>query len=89
MGKDDNQQMVMLPEPIFVNIADADSDGSLEHFITTIQNNNHCLMKDWESTFPIEHVRQPRRTILARYRRTMTRNSTGSRCEMQNHEHVA
>jgi Integrase zinc binding domain len=59
MGKDDNQQMVMLPEPIFVHIADVDSDGSLEHFITIVQNNNHSLMKEWESTFPIEHVDNP------------------------------
>jgi RNase H-like domain found in reverse transcriptase/Integrase zinc binding domain len=55
-GKDDNQQMVMLPKPIFVHIADADSDGSLEHFITIVQNNNHHLMKEWEGTFPIKCV---------------------------------
>jgi hypothetical protein len=48
--------MVMLPKPIFVHIADADSDGSLEHFITIVQNNNHHLMKEWEGTFPIKRM---------------------------------
>jgi hypothetical protein len=59
MGKDDNQQMVMLPEPIFVHVANADSDGSLEHFITIVQNNNYQLIKEWESTFPIERIDNP------------------------------
>jgi hypothetical protein len=59
MGKDDNQQMVMLPEPIFVCVANADSKGSLEHFITIVQNNNHQLMKEWKGTFPIECVDNP------------------------------
>jgi hypothetical protein len=55
-GKNDNQQMVMLPEPLFIRVADKDSPGSVEHFITIVQNNNHALMKEWESTFPIERV---------------------------------
>jgi hypothetical protein len=46
--------MVMLPEPIFIRIFDADSDGSLEHTITTIQNAHRTLMKEWEGTFPIK-----------------------------------
>jgi RNase H-like domain found in reverse transcriptase/Reverse transcriptase (RNA-dependent DNA polymerase)/Integrase zinc binding domain/Chromo (CHRromatin Organisation MOdifier) domain len=58
-GKDDNQQMVMLPEPIFIRVFDADSDGSLEHTITTLQNAHHALMKEWENTFPIERVDTP------------------------------
>jgi hypothetical protein len=61
MGKDDNQQMVMLPKPIFIHVADVDSPGSLEHFITIVQNNNHRLMKEWESTFPIECMDNPDR----------------------------
>jgi Integrase zinc binding domain len=56
MGKNDNQQMVMLPEPLFICVADEDSLGSIEHFITIVQNNNHSLMKEWEDTFPIEHI---------------------------------
>jgi RNase H-like domain found in reverse transcriptase/Reverse transcriptase (RNA-dependent DNA polymerase) len=54
MGKNDNQQMIMLPEPLFIRVADEDSFGSIEHFITIVQNNNHSLMKEWEGTFPIE-----------------------------------
>jgi hypothetical protein len=54
MGKNDNQQMIMLPEPLFIRVADEDSLGSIEHFITIIQNNNRSLMKEWEGTFPIE-----------------------------------
>jgi Integrase zinc binding domain len=48
--------MVMLPEPLFIRIADEDSPGSVEHFITVVQNNNHTLMKEWEDMFPIEQV---------------------------------
>jgi RNase H-like domain found in reverse transcriptase/Integrase zinc binding domain len=59
MGKNDNQQMVMLPEPLFICVADEDSPGSVEHFITIVQNNNRTLMKEWESTFPIERVDTP------------------------------
>jgi Integrase zinc binding domain len=59
MGKNDNQQTVMLPEPLFICVADEDSLGSIEHFITVVQNNNHSLMKEWENTFPIERVDNP------------------------------
>jgi Integrase zinc binding domain/Chromo (CHRromatin Organisation MOdifier) domain/RNase H-like domain found in reverse transcriptase len=56
MGKNDNQQMVMLPKPLFIRAANEDSPASIEHFITIVQNNNHPLMKEWENTFPIERV---------------------------------
>ena len=49
----------MLPEPIFIRVFDANSDGSLEHTITTIQNAHHTLMKEWEGTFPIKRVDTP------------------------------
>jgi RNase H-like domain found in reverse transcriptase/Reverse transcriptase (RNA-dependent DNA polymerase)/Integrase zinc binding domain len=58
-GKNDNQEMIMLPEPLFIRVADEDSPGSVEHFIMIVQNNNHTLMKEWESTFPIECVDSP------------------------------
>jgi Integrase zinc binding domain/Chromo (CHRromatin Organisation MOdifier) domain len=48
--------MVLLPEPIFIRVFDTDSEGSLEHFITVVQNNQRALMKEWERTFPIEHI---------------------------------
>jgi RNase H-like domain found in reverse transcriptase/Reverse transcriptase (RNA-dependent DNA polymerase)/Integrase zinc binding domain/Chromo (CHRromatin Organisation MOdifier) domain len=59
MGKNDNQQMVLLPEPIFIRVFDADSEGSLEHFITVVQNNQRPLMEEWERTFPIERIDSP------------------------------
>jgi RNase H-like domain found in reverse transcriptase/Integrase zinc binding domain/Chromo (CHRromatin Organisation MOdifier) domain len=59
MGKNDNQQMIMLPEPLFICVADEDSPGSVEHFVTIVQNNNRTLMKEWESTFPIKRVDGP------------------------------
>jgi Integrase zinc binding domain/RNase H-like domain found in reverse transcriptase len=58
-GKNNNQQMVMLPEPLFIRVADEDSPGSIEHFITIVQNNNPSLMKEWENTFPIERIDSP------------------------------
>jgi len=33
-GKQDNQQITILPEATFIRIADADSDNSLESMIT-------------------------------------------------------
>jgi hypothetical protein len=54
MGKDNNQQTIILPEPIFVRLADANSDGSLKHTITIIQNHYHHTMREWEGVFPIE-----------------------------------
>jgi hypothetical protein len=53
-GKDDNQQMTMIPEAAFIRLVGPDSDGSIEHTITIIQNHNHMLMTEWEETYPIE-----------------------------------
>jgi hypothetical protein len=36
-----------------------DSDGSIEHTITIIQNHNHILMREWEKTYLIKHVDNP------------------------------
>jgi hypothetical protein len=55
-GKDDNQQMTMIPEAVFIRLADPNSDRSIEHAITIIQNHNHALMDGWTSTYPIEHI---------------------------------
>jgi Integrase zinc binding domain len=52
--------MVMLPEPLFIRTANKDSLDSIEHFITIVQNNNRTLMKEWENTFPIEHIDDPK-----------------------------
>jgi hypothetical protein len=58
-GKDNNQQMTMIPEAAFIRLTGPDSDGSIEHTITIIQNHNHSLMDEWEKTYPIEHVDNP------------------------------
>jgi hypothetical protein len=49
----------MIPEAAFIRLAGPDSDGSIKHTITIIQNHNHTLMKEWEGTYPIEHVDNP------------------------------
>jgi hypothetical protein len=58
-GKDDNQQMTMIPEAAFITLAGPDSNGSIKHTITIIQNHNHALMDKWERTYPIEQVDNP------------------------------
>jgi RNase H-like domain found in reverse transcriptase/Integrase zinc binding domain len=55
-GKDDNQQMTMIPEAAFIRLAGPNSDGSIEHTISIIQNQNHTLMEEWIGIYPIEHV---------------------------------
>jgi hypothetical protein len=55
-GKDDNQQMTMIPEAAFMRLAGPNSDGLIKHMITIIQNHNHTLMDEWEGIYPMEHV---------------------------------
>jgi hypothetical protein len=55
-GKDNNQQMTIIPEAAFIRLAGPNSNGSIEHTITIIQNHNHALMKEWKGTYPIECV---------------------------------
>jgi hypothetical protein len=58
-GKDDNQQMTMIPEAAFIRLAGPNSDGSIEHTITIIQNHNHALMEEWTGIYPIERIDNP------------------------------
>jgi hypothetical protein len=51
--------MTMILEAAFIRLAGPDSNGSIEHTITIIQNHNHALMKEWEGTYPIESVDNP------------------------------
>jgi hypothetical protein len=51
--------MTMIPEVAFIRLAGPNSDGSIEHMIMIIQNHNHALMKEWERTYPIEHIDNP------------------------------
>jgi len=55
-GKDDNQQITILPEATFIRVADADSDNSLESMITDCQNQYETTMKEWEATYPIKSI---------------------------------
>jgi RNase H-like domain found in reverse transcriptase/Integrase zinc binding domain/Chromo (CHRromatin Organisation MOdifier) domain len=55
-GKDDNQQMTMIPEAAFIRLFRPDSDGSIEHTISIIQNQNRALMEEWTGIYPIEQV---------------------------------
>jgi hypothetical protein len=58
-GKDDNQQITMIPEAAFIRLAGPDSNRSIEHTITIIQNHNHTLMNKWERTYPIKCMDNP------------------------------
>jgi hypothetical protein len=44
----------MIPEAAFIRLLGPDSDGSIEHMISIIQNQNHVLMEEWTGTYPIE-----------------------------------
>jgi len=55
-GKDDNQQITILPQATFVRLADADSDDSLENVITNCQNQYMPTMKEWENIYPIKPI---------------------------------
>ena len=46
----------MLPEAMFIRVADTDSDESLESLITDCQNQYTSTMEEWESTYPIKPI---------------------------------
>jgi RNase H-like domain found in reverse transcriptase/Integrase zinc binding domain len=58
-GKDNNQQMTMIPEAVLIRLMSPNSDGSIEHMTTIIQNHNHALMDEWTNTYPIEWIDNP------------------------------
>jgi hypothetical protein len=58
-GKDDNQQMTMIPEAAFIRLAGPNLDRSIEHTITIIQNQNCTLMEEWTGIYPIKCVDNP------------------------------
>jgi len=45
---------MMLPEATFVQVTDADSDGSIENMIADCQTQYMPTMKEWETIYPIE-----------------------------------
>jgi Integrase zinc binding domain len=88
-GKDDNQHMIILPEPIFAQIANADSNGSLEATIAIIQNHNHALMKEWKGMFPIEQIDTPSKPFWhdIKNHRLVIPPDQGLKCELMNTWH--
>jgi len=55
-GKQDNQKITMLPEATFIQIADADLNGSIETMITDCQTQYTSMMKEWELMYSIESL---------------------------------
>ena len=51
--------MTMIPEAAFIRLAGPDSNRSIKHMITIIQNQNCTLMDKWERTYLIECVDNP------------------------------
>jgi hypothetical protein len=49
----------MIPKATFIRLAGPNSDGSIEHTITIIQNHNHALMDEWVRTYPIKCIDNP------------------------------
>jgi hypothetical protein len=48
--------MTMIPEAAFIRLFGPNSDGSIEHTISIVQNQNHTLMEEWTGIYPIERV---------------------------------
>jgi hypothetical protein len=51
--------MTMIPEAAFIGLVGPDSEGSIEHTITIIQNQNRSLMEEWTNLYPIECIDNP------------------------------
>jgi RNase H-like domain found in reverse transcriptase/Reverse transcriptase (RNA-dependent DNA polymerase) len=85
-GKDDNQQMTMIPEATFIRLAGPNSDRSIEHTITIIQNHNHALMDEWVRTYPIERIDNPDEPFWRdiKGRRLIIPLDQGLKCELMN-----
>jgi Integrase zinc binding domain len=49
----------MIPEAAFIRLAEPDSDRSIEHTISIIQNHNRSLMEEWTGIYPIERIDNP------------------------------
>jgi len=46
----------MLPQATFIQIANANSDNSLERMITDCQNQYLTTMKEWQDVYPIKLI---------------------------------
>jgi Integrase zinc binding domain len=85
-GKNDNQQMTMISEAAFIRLAGPNSDGSIEHTITIIQNHNCTLMKEWERTYPIERIDNPNKLFWRDIKghHLVVPPDQGLKCELMN-----
>jgi hypothetical protein len=85
-GKNDNQQMTMILEAAFIRLAGPNSDGSIEHTITIIQNHNCTLMKEWERTYPIERIDNPNKLFWRDIKghHLVVPPDQGLKCELMN-----
>ena len=52
-GKEDNQEVVMIPEATFIRVMDGDSTDSPETKIVEAQNRCSELMDRWDTSTPI------------------------------------
>ena len=58
-GKEDNQDMLMIPKHAFIRVFNADLPSSLEHWIIETQSEHTILMEQWEEMLPIEAIQMP------------------------------
>src|SRR6266545_1698422 len=62
-GKDDNQGVTLLPEPLFIKVADEDSPRSLENHIMTAQEQHQQTMNQWHRKGWIKPITSGNTTI--------------------------
>jgi hypothetical protein len=51
--------MTMILEAAFIRLAGPESDRSIEHTISIIQNHNRTIMEEWTGIYPIECIDNP------------------------------
>ena len=52
-GKEDNQEVIMIPETTFIKLMDVDLTDSIETKIIKVQNRYSKLMDKWDTSTPI------------------------------------
>jgi hypothetical protein len=85
-GKDDDQHMTMIPNATFIRLVGPDSDGSIEHTISIIQNHNRTLMEEWMGIYPIECIDNPDESFWRdiKNRQLVIPPDQGLKCELMN-----
>ena len=79
----------MILEVAFIRLAGPDSDGSIEHTILIVQNQNHTLMEEWMDIYPIECIDNPDKSFWRdiKGRQLVIPPDQGLRCELMNTWH--